>query len=417
MPPELTSSPLAGAALSLLIGLLLGLERERSRAPDEPLFAGIRTFPLLTLGGDLAVRATTAGFPNVLPAFLLAVAGLAVAAYLRTGGPHVGATTEVTAILSPLLGAMVAAGQPLLAAALAVVVTLLLTLKAPLHRVAGAVTEPEILAILKFAIVAVILLPLLPAAPFGPYGAIVPRHVGLVVVTVSAVSLLGYLLVRVLGSRAGWPLAGALGGLVSSTAVTLSFSGKARAVPELAPGLAIAIVLASTVLYARVIVFILLFDPVLGLHLLPRMALLFTVGAAFAGWQLLRRRPAGHSGEVALGNPADLGRAALLGLLFAGILLGSRAAQDAFGARGLWMAGFAGGMVDVDSVVLSAARLRQQGMASVDDAAAAVLLATTSNLLVKGGFVLVVGGRALARRVLPAFAVLLAATVLVLALW
>ncbi len=286
---------------------------------------------------------------------------------MRTADRHAGATTEVVAILAPLLGALVEWGQAPLAASLAALVTLLLTLKAPLHKIAGSVTEEETLSILKFAIVAVVLVPLLPDRAFGPYAAIVPRHVGIVVVTVSAVSLLGYLLVRVLGGRTGWPLAGLLGGLVSSTAVTLSFSQKARSLPAIRRPLAAGILLACTVLYLRGLLFTMLFDQALGLYLAPRLLALFVVCGAFAAVQM-RRQPGEDSEAVALENPAELGRAVGLGLLFAAILLMSRAAQAELGTRGLWAAGALGGLVDVDSVAVAAARLRQQGLASVEAA-------------------------------------------------
>ena len=141
----MSETPLAGAVLAMLIGLLLGLERESSQRPDEGLFAGIRSFPILALCGFLGAQA---GSPLVLPAVLLAIGALVVASYLRTASGHVGATTEIVAILAPLLGALVAWRQAALAAALAVLVTLLLTLKAPLHRLAGSVTGEEILSVL-----------------------------------------------------------------------------------------------------------------------------------------------------------------------------------------------------------------------------------------------------------------------------
>ncbi|MFI5182929.1 MAG: MgtC/SapB family protein [Vicinamibacteria bacterium] len=406
-------TPLGQALVALLIGLLLGLERERSQRSDEGLFAGIRTFPILSLCGYIAAAAAGKGVPLALPATLLAVAGLAVASYARTAERHSGATTEVVAVLAPLLGALVEWGEAPLAASLAVLVTLLLTLKAPLHRIAGSVTEEEIVSILKFGIVAVVLVPLLPNRAFGPYAAIVPRHVGIVVVTVSAVSLLGYVLVRVLGGRTGWPLAGLLGGLVSSTAVTLSFSRKARALPAIRRPLAAGILLACTVLYLRGLLFTSLFDPPLGLYLAPRLLLLFAVCGAFAAVQM-RQQPGEESQAVAIENPAEVGRAVGLGLLFGAILLLSRAAQAELGTQGLWAAGALGGLVDVDSVALAAARLRQQGLASVEAAGGSFLLASLSNTLVKGTLAAVLGGRDLARAVLPAFAAVTVVTVALL---
>jgi uncharacterized membrane protein (DUF4010 family) len=407
-------TPLGGAIVSLLMGLLLGLERERSRQPDEGLFAGIRTFPILALCGFVGASAGSSA-PLTLPAVMLAVGALAVASYLRTADVHAGATTEITAVLAPLLGALVAWHQAPLAAALSVIVTLLLTLKAPLHKIAGSVTADEILAILKFGVVAVVLVPLLPNQPIGPYGALVPRHIGLVVVIVSGVSLGGYLLVRVLGGRAGWALAGSLAGLVSSTAVTLSFSGKARSVPELDPALADGIVLASTVLYLRSLFLVFVFDRDLATHLAARLGLLFLLGLLLVVLHM-RRAGAGETGAAGLGNPVELGRAVGLAVLFAGILLGARAAQEALGGAGLWAAGLVGGLVDVDSVVVAMARLHQQGISTIEAAAGSILLATVANLVVKAGITVFVGGRALARRVLPALLVLGGATLGLLAL-
>jgi uncharacterized membrane protein (DUF4010 family) len=405
--------PLAGATISLLIGLLLGLERERSCSKDEGLFAGIRTFPILALCGFIGASAREA--PFALPAVLLAIAALAVASYLRTARDHVGATTEITAILAPLLGAAVAWHQAPLAAALAVIVTLLLTLKAPLHKIAGSVTEDEILAILKFGVVAVVLVPLLPNQPMGPYGALVPRQIGLVVVILSAVSLGGYLLVRILGGRSGWALAGALGGLVSSTAVTLSFSGKARSTPGLAAPLSIGMLLASTVLYLRCLFLVFIFDQPLGVHMAARLTLIFLVGLVLA-LVGLRKIDGQESGASELGNPVELGRAVGLAALFALILLGARAAQQELGSAGLWAVGLAGGLMDVDSVTVAVSRLHQQGLAPSGVAAGSILLATLSNLAVKAGIVAIVGGRGAWKRVLPPFLAIAAATLGTLAL-
>jgi uncharacterized membrane protein (DUF4010 family) len=410
------STPLGGAAVALLIGLLLGLERERARQADEPLFAGIRTFPLFSIAGYLGALAGQHGLPLALPAVLLVLGAFAVAAYVRTAPTHMGATTEAAALVTALLGAAVGLGQAPVAAALAVAVALLLALKDPLHKVAGAVSGAEILAILKFAVVALIVLPLLPARELGPYGALEPRRLGMVVVLLSGVSLAGYLLVRVVGGRAGWPLAGLLGGLVSSTAVTLSFSGKARESAALVKALALGIVLASTVLYARGAVVVTVLDPALGRHLWPRLGALLGLALLLAFLQY-RRLEAGPADASQLGNPVELGRALLLAAVFAGVLLAARFAQATLGTAGLWAVGALGGLVDVDSVAVAAARVRSQGLVEVPAAAGAYLLATLSNLLFKAGAVVFVGGRELARRVLPLFAALALATGAIILFW
>lgn len=365
------------------------------------------------LAGYLAAHAEREDAGFALPAVLLVVGALAIASYLRSAADHAGATTEAAAIVAPLLGVLVARGEPLPAMSLAVLVTLLLTLKAPLHKIAGSVSEAEVVAVLKFAIVAVVLLPLLPDTPMGPYGALVPRHLGLVVVTLCGISLAGYLLVRLLGGGAGWPLVGALGGLVSSTAVTLALSGKARTSEDLARPLALGTLLASTVLYGRGLILVALFDSSLAVHLAPRMMGLFAVGGLATA--LLRREQRGEArGEVALGNPVELSRAVGLGILFAAVLLGVRAAEAELGRAGVWSAGALGGLVDVDSVALAVARLHKQGFVEAGTAANAFLLATVSNLFVKGAIVMFVGGRRMARLVLPVFALLATATLALL---
>ena len=408
-------TPIGGALVTLLIGLLLGLERERSKGKAEGLFAGIRTFPLLALSGYMAGFAAKHDAPFVLPATVLAIGTLAAISYLRSSQQHAGATTEVLAVFAPLLGALVQWGLGPLAASTAVVTTLLLTLKAPLHKIAGNISEEEIVAILKFGLVAVVLVPLLPSHEMGPYGAIVPRQVGIVVLVLSGVSLLAYLLVRLLGDRAGWVLAGLLGGMVSSTAVTLSFSSKARSAPAASRPLAVGLVLASTVLYLRGLLLIGIFDRELGIYLAPRLVGLFVLGAVFAA-VLFRKKATSGTEKPTLGNPVELGRALTLGLLFTGIVVLSRVAQARLGTGGLWLTGVVGGFIDVDSVAVAVARLHSQGLAPLQSAGGSFLLATLSNAVVKSGIVVVIGGSSLARMVLPAFGVLAAGTAAALAI-
>ena len=397
-----TRTALGGAFVSLLLGLLLGLERQRAKHGDA--FAGIRTFPLFALCGFFAGLAASKGMPLALPAVVLVVGGFGLAAYMRDPDHTAGVTTEMTGLLAALLGGVVALGEPTVAAAAAVVITLLLALKAPLHRMAGGVTEDEILAIVKFGIVAVVLLPLLPDRPLGPYGALVPRKLGLLVVILSGVSLAGYLLVKVLG------------GLVSSTATTLSFANKARDAREQVPALAVGVILASTILYARGAVVVGLLDRELGLHLAPRLGVLFGIGLLFAALQYRRqKREAGE--EMALGNPVELGRAAMMAAIFAVVIVLARLAQERLGTAGLWAVGAIGGLVDVDSVAVAAARVRTDAEVAVGAAAGAYLLATASNLVFKGVTVVVTAGGEMARRVIPAFAALALATGAILIAW
>ena len=170
------------------------------------------------------------------------------------------------------------------------------------------------------------------------------------------------------------------------------------------------IVLASTVLYARAAFLFGLLDWDLLLHLAPRLGFLAAIGVVLAAMQF-RREGQEQPGKVSLGNPVELGRAVGLALVFAVVIVLARVAQARLGTTGLWSVGLLGGLVDVDSVAVAMARLRQQDLASVETASRVYLLATLANLFFKAGAVLVVGRAALARKVLPAFAALAVATV------
>ena len=174
--------------------------------------------------------------------------------------------------------------------------------------------------------------------------------------------------------------------------------------------------LASTVLYLRGAVVFSFMDRDLAVHLAPRLAALFAVGLAFAAVQYRRQQREG-AGEITLGNPVELGRALALAAVFAGVILLARVAREWLGTAGLWGVGLVGGLADVDSVAVAAARLRQQELTTVQTAAGVYLLATVSNLVFKGTAVFLTAGAPMARLVLPAFAALAAATAAMLLLW
>jgi uncharacterized membrane protein (DUF4010 family) len=166
--------------------------------------------------------------------------------------------------------------------------------------------------------------------------------------------------------------------------------------------LAVGIVLASTVLYVRALALTAFFDGAMAVRLVPRLCSLLVVGLLIGALAYRGLKDEGPSG-VKLGNPTEIGKALLLGLLFSLVLIGARIAQVRFGAGGIWLTGLVGGLVDVDSVIVAVAQLRQQGLVPVADGAGAVLLATVANLVLKGALVVFLGGMRLARFVWPGF--------------
>jgi uncharacterized membrane protein (DUF4010 family) len=403
-------------AMALLMGLLVGVEREHSHK-DIPWFAGIRTFPLITLFGFLCGLAAQAGFGWMLPVGLAGVSAVAVAAYIvRSQGPHKGATTEFMALLAFLFGALAALGYVIPAATFAVVATLLLSIKAPLHHLAEAIQEDEIYAILKFGVVSVIILPLLPNRVFGPLDVLNPRLIWWVVVLISALSMVGYVLMRFLGARQGIAVTGILGGIASSTAATFGLSNQARSQGEsLARYFALGITIASTIMFIRVLVITTAIDARLGRALILPIVFPIIVGVGISIY-LWKRKESGGEATLRVKNPMELWSAIKFGLMFAAVLFVSRAGYKYFGTSGIYVTGVLAGLVDLDAFTISAARLAHDSIVAASTANASILVACATNTLVKGGIAMALGGRPLSKVIIPIFASLALASLLV-CLW
>ncbi|MFQ5858265.1 MAG: MgtC/SapB family protein [Anaerolineae bacterium] len=393
-------------ALATLVGLLVGLEREHSRQERElALFAGVRTFPLVALLGCTTAMLAAQGQTWLFAVGFVGLSALVLAVYAVSayrGDP--GMTTEVAVLLVYLIGGLIFWDQIWLAVALGVLTTALLALRPTLHGLAARIDREDIYATLKFAVVSAVILPLLPDRAYGPLQVLNPFRMWLMVVFISAVSFSGYVAIKLLGPRHGIGLAGLLGGLVSSTAVTLSFSQRSREVPSLAGHFALGIVVASTTMYPRMALEILVFNPVLVGRVWPFMALLtgLGVGGGLYLWRAVR-----HGEEEATGfaNPFRLGPAIQFGLLFGTVLLVTKAAQVALGDAGVYVASFLAGLTGVDPIVLSMAQLAGETVA-YEVAARAVLLAAAANTLAKGGLALILGAPPLRRRALPVLGLL-----------
>jgi uncharacterized membrane protein (DUF4010 family) len=302
-----------------------------------------------------------------------------------------------------VLGALAAYDQVIPAAIFAVVTTLLLSMKAPLHQLAEKIQEDEIYAILKFGIVTVIVLPLLPNRTFGPFDVLNPRLVWWMVVLISAVSMLGYVLMRFLGARQGIAVTGFLGGLASSTAVTFGLSEKARDVEAaVARYFALGIVIASTIMYFRVLFLTLVIDPPLAraLALFIGAPALVGVGVAIYLW---KSKAGEGEAQLKVKNPMELGQAVKFGVLFGVVLFVSRASHHYFGSAGVYIASALAGLTDVDAITVSMARLSRESVLVPATANASILLACAMNTLVKGGIAVFIGGKPLRSVIAPIF--------------
>ena len=406
-------------ATALTAGFIVGAEREQE---GHASFGGVRTFPLFALAGAIGALIDV----WLLVALGLAVGGLVAVSYVRDTSPRTpdgfGLSTEMAALATFGLGALTTARIPdlplvdrlLLVGAGTVAVVGLLALKRHLHAFVAKVSKQDIYATLRLLLLLVIVLPLLPNRDMGPFAAFNPFSIGWLVVLISAMSFAGYVAIRVFGAKKGIGLTGLLGGLASSTAVTLTFSGRAKETPSLADACAVAIVLASSTMFPRLAIELTAVSPELAGHAALPLGVATVVGLGAGGLLYARlgadaRVEAQPEKPLPLKNPFTLRGALKFAALFAGVLLFSRAASHYFSDAGVLISAGVTGLADVDAISLSVAQMVEDDALSVDLGVVAVAIATAANTTAKAGIALVLGGGRLAARVALSMAAALGA--------
>ncbi len=383
--------------IALGLGLLVGLQRERS----ESRLAGVRTFALVTLSGTLTAYLAEPFGGWVVAAGLVSLAGLMVVgnlAKLEGGKADPGLTTEVAMLLMFGVGAFVVVGPAPVAIVVGSVVAVLLHLKPQLHDFSTRIADADFRAIMQFALITLVILPVLPDRTFGPYQVLNPREIWLMVVLIVGLGLVGYLAYKALGDRVGTLLAGVLGGAISSTATTVSYSRRAEASPPASGLAALVVILASGVACVRVLVEIGVVAPAfLAAVALPLGLLLVT----FAVYSLVlwRQHSAAEAKVPEAGNPSELKPALIFAFLYAVILVAVEAARRHLGEAGLYAVAAVSGLTDVDAITLSTANLVSAGRLEAAVGARLVVLATLANLAFKAGMVAVLGSRGMLLRV------------------
>jgi uncharacterized membrane protein (DUF4010 family) len=304
-------------------------------------------------------------------------------------------------------------GYAELAVALAILTSAVLAFKQPLHGLVQKLGTDDLYAALKLLIATFIVLPLLPAQPIDPLQALNPYKLWLLVILISGLSLVGYVAVRWLGTARGAAITGLSGGLVSSTAVSLSFARQSRTDKDPLAGdtLAAGILIAWMVMFVRVVVTIAIAYPPLVTRLLIPFTAMAVATAGLAGvfyWLGARRaRPVEASGEVQVKNPFSLVAATRFGLVFALVLVVVKLTERYAPAEGLYVVAAVAGLTDVDAITLSMAEFARQN-SDLATAAAAIAIAALSNTLVKCGMVVVLGSRPLRWRLTLATAAIVA---------
>ena len=411
------TGPFLTLGIALGLGLLVGLQRERS--PSSTHVGGVRTFPLVTLlgamcamlGPELAPWLAAVSFSGVVAAGILAnIIGM------KRGDPEPGMTTEVAMMVMFVVGVMLASDLREVGVALGVGTAILLQLKEQLHTWARRLGDRDIHAVLQFALITFIVLPVLPDQTYGPFDVLNPHRIWLMVVLVVGISLAGYVAFRVLGKTHGTLVSGLVGGLISSTATTVSYARRAKGAREIEGAACAILLLATLVMFGRVIAEIRVVSPGHAAEIATPVAIMAAVTMACAALSLLGHgRDGGEMPEQ--GNPTELKSALLFGGLYAVILLLVAAAKDWFGDAGIYAVAAISGLTDMDAITLTAGRLAERGRLEPETAWRAVVLASMSNLVFKTGVVWALGGLRLAIRVGVWFGVLMLAGVGLMVFW
>ena len=391
--------------VAIAIGFMIGLQREHAHGgKSNEIIAGERTLALMGLIGCLAAFAadildSPLGFVSII---LIIGIFTAIAYFVDAKQGFVGLTSETAILIVVVIGALCYWGYLMLAVALGIATTVLLSLKIETDNFVRSLTREDIIAALKFAVISAIVLPILPNESIwpSPFDVINPFNIWLMVVFISGLSFLGYVLIKFMRSQQGIVLTGLLGGLVSSTALTLSFSERSNSDSRLAKPFALAITISWTVMFSRVLVEV----GVLNFELLKivwiPIAAAGAAGLLYCGYLLFSQKP-GETADVKFSNPFNLTSAIKFGLLYGAILLISHVAQLYWGDTGVFLSSIISGLADVDAITLSMAELSSTGDVSLNTASQAIVLAAMSNTLAKSGIVLVGGAVALKKALYP----------------
>ncbi len=380
--PDLWSA-LQSVVVAVLIGLLVGVQREVSLDENRP---GVRDFVLIAATGGIC---GLLGLPWLTATALLAITVLLAAFHIHCA-QRTGVTTEIAGVATFALGYLATApSQTLsvsLAIALAIILTAFLEAKRSLNRfLRESVTEVEFNATLRFLAVIFLIYPVLPDGHFGPNGGFAPKATWMFVILVSSISYIGYFLEKYLGRKRGLSLTAFLGGVASTTAATASFARSSAGNPADVDAYAQAAVISNATQFPRLLALLLAINPGFAVAVLPALAAMTATGYGVAWLMRPKAQPESAGGRLKLGNPFALLPALKFGAIFAAVLFLSCAASAAFGESAVYWTGLLGGSIDVDAVVVTLSDLLAGSRTTLAVAFPGMLLALASNAVLKTG--------------------------------
>ncbi len=401
--------------IALGLGLLVGLQRERVHTR----LAGVRTFPLITVFGTVSALLAQVSGGWILAAAFIGLGGVILmgqAAESRQKGANPGLTTEVAMLLMFCVGAYLAYGHSEIAISVGGGIAVLLQFKGQLHGIVSRFGDNDLKAIMQFALISLVILPVLPNRAYGPYAVMNPRQIWWMVVLIVGISLAGYIVYKLFGQKAGSLFAGLLGGVISSTATTVSYSKLSVTIGGGFRLSAIVILIASAVVFGRLMVEVAVVAPGFFRMAAPPLAVLMVLMGVLAVGFWYRWRDESHE-MVEQENPSELKPAILFGALYALALLAIAAAKELFGNRGLYAVAALSGLTDVDAITLSTSQLVNAARLDPTQGWKIVVVAVLSNLVFKASAVAMLGHPKLLSRIAAAYGIVMVAGILILILW
>ncbi|BFN30744.1 MgtC/SapB family protein [Vibrio harveyi] len=390
--------------VALLLGAIVGTQRGwvMRNSVEGSRVAGIRTFSLVGLLGGLVGILANLYTPLLLGFALIALVILACIAFViqQRKSEDISITGVVSLVITFVLGSLAVSGEPVLAAAAAVITAVVLDNKRELHQALQRLQEYELDAALRLLLISIVLLPLLPNQAYGPWNALNPYEIWWMVVLIASISFVGYFAIKIGGAKRGILFTSVFAGLSSSTALTLQFSHLSREQSSISPLLASGILLSCGTMFPRLLIVLSVINPRLVTLLWP-IVMIMMIALYFPAWWIWRRSEVGKVEQSnKQTNPLALQSALFFGVVLAVIMLLSHALSDLFGNAGVLILSALSGITDVDAISLALGRQSTQTL-SVETAALGILIAASVNTVVKMGMVVAIGDKALWRRVAP----------------
>ena len=394
-----TSELIFKILFSLGLGLIIGLEREHRSKLGEA-FAGIRTIPLITILGTLSAYIYEGYWDKIFYFTFGAVILYTVLNFYLEYQKDVGITTEITILISYIIGVLVYFEHFYVATFITVITAILLALKNVLENFAKKLSQEDIFAILKFIVITVVIYPILPDKNIGWFNAFNPKDIWKMVIIVSTLDFIGYILLKWKGAKTLW-LNGIIGGLVSSTAVSYELAKKTKEYPNLVNSASLGIALAWTIMNFRVIFLAGIISVELAKTIsipLILSSVLFLI-VIFLNRKNKRRYYTKENTDISINNPFEISSALQFGLIYALVIFAVKVLDFYLGDKGIYIASFISGIIDVDAITLSISKLFSAEKLDVNVAIKGILLAVLSNSFFKFGYIYFFGTKELAKNI------------------